>query len=291
MIVDELSPELEELLDKWAAASKKIKTLQGEHSRSVYNLVFNVEKVSKGRFFLETPDKGRIDIQAFKVPKDYESNHKDKETKIPFAVESDLSQRWICSGVEIYEINDTEKNYFVNELPKELRGTNIVHTPLPFLFGMESDEAKRRFDLRLLTDSEKSAMIEAIPRTAADRENYKKATIILDKKRFLPTAVKLIDPAGLETVYKFENVIVNDRNPVAWFKDFFGSDPYHPNLKSYKQVLESDVQPVSNSVIDGKNSPKPPKAAVPPKRGSAEPQPTQKTQPRTTTPAATTKMK
>src|SRR5579871_1987786 len=44
LIIPELSPELEAILKDWEVRSAAIKTLHGKHQRTVYNLVFEVEK-------------------------------------------------------------------------------------------------------------------------------------------------------------------------------------------------------------------------------------------------------
>ena len=75
-----------------------------------------------------------------------------------------------------------------------------------------------------------------------DRQNYKVARITLDKKKYLPTEVRLLDDSGLEIVYSFDSVVVNDRNIKSQVKKFFGieSDPYHPSLKGYKLYIPPD---------------------------------------------------
>jgi hypothetical protein len=67
--VKPLSPELERLLTDWAASSEKIHRLEGDHLRRVYDLVYEVEKLSQGRFYYETPDKGRINITPVEITK------------------------------------------------------------------------------------------------------------------------------------------------------------------------------------------------------------------------------
>ena len=67
--IDKLDPKLEKILIDWEAHSSKIKSLQGKHIRKEFIKTFAVEKVSEGQFFLETPDKGRIDMIAKPIAK------------------------------------------------------------------------------------------------------------------------------------------------------------------------------------------------------------------------------
>ena len=247
MIVEPLSPELEAILGEWERRSAQIKSLKGKHTRTVYNLVFEVEKRAEGRFFLETPDKGRIDLNGVEIKKNTVSVRSGKSGN-PFRVESDRSEKWICNGEEILMINEEDKSYDIVPLPKELRGTNIVKGPLPFLFGIKAEDAKRRFSLSLSDNNPDPASqyaILVVPLLLEDQQNYKKAKIFLDKKTFLPRQVMLLDPTeNLQTSYIFEIQDINNRNKLDNLGDWFGGDrdPYHPELKKkgYKIVVRTD---------------------------------------------------
>ena len=285
--IDKLPPELEKILARWETESAKIKSLHGRHSRSEFNKTFAVEKVSEGEFFLETPDKGRIDMIAKAPKKDEVSSRKDAEGK-PYELEKGSSERWICTGEEILSFNEDDKTYSREELPESMRGKNIVHSPLPFLFGMKAEEAKSRFNMSLISVGKDSVKLKAVPRMDNDRQNYHEAWIILDTKRYIPTAVRLIDPNGLETVYMFKDITINDGNFGARIVSRFRGNPYKPSLAGYKRHIPNEVEPASsNAPRDGKPQTRqaggPVGGAGAPKRGPNEvlsdrPQP-----PRTTT--------
>lgn len=240
--VEEISEELAEVLREWEWKSSQIKSLHGTHKRTVYNLVFEVEKIATGKFFLETPDKGRIDLVGVKPKRDEKSARIGRSGK-PFRLEEDRAEKWICTGDEIVMINDDDKSYEVIPLPEHAKGKNIVNSPLPFLFGMKADEARRRFRMTLKSNSKTAAFLIVNPRQQTDLQNYTEAWIMLEKANYLPTAVKLFDPSGtLETVYKFDGVKINDKGILRGVVGFFGGtekDPFRPNLKSdgYKLVL------------------------------------------------------
>ena len=241
---DEMPPELIAILKHWEVASAKVKTLHGMQSRSEFIKAFSVEKVTKGHFFLETPDKGRIDMLACEIKKGEVSKKKDKDGS-PYTLESGQSMKWICTGEAILQLSENEneigkekeKTYQKVEIPEDQRGANIVHTPLPFLFGMKAEEAKTRFRLKLQAENADFAKIWVFPRMEKDRQNYTAAAITLDKKRYLPTRVHLVDEdTGVDVVYTFESIVVNERKLLPnW-----GSDPYHPNLRGYKLVVAND---------------------------------------------------
>jgi len=243
--IEPLAPELEQILIEWEQESAKIKTLVGEHERIVYNSVFEVEKVAAGKFFYDSPDKGRIDIKGLEPKEGAVSKKTNPKTGQPYRLEADQETRWICTGKEIMNINDAEKSFEMFPLPEELQGTNIIHGPLPFLFGMKADEAKRRFEVAYVAENdprknnEKVVWLTAKPRQDADKENFQLATIILDRKRYLPLAVKLLDPSGnLETVYTFKELHVNKREVIP---PVFRNDPFHPTLRGYKMVQQEVI--------------------------------------------------
>jgi len=241
-VIEQLSPELEQILQEWEEKSSRIKSLHGTHKRTVYNTVFEVEKIAAGKFFLQTPDKGRIDLEGLEVAKGAKSARIGKSGK-PYRLEEDHAEKWICTGDEIVMVNDDEKTYEVMPLPESVKGSNIINSPLPFLFGMKADEAKRRFQITLKSNSKAQAVLIVTPRMDSDRQNYKQAFIMLEKENYLPTAVKLFDPSGsLETVYMFENVKINDNGVLQRIQSMFRErDPFHPDLKGkgYKLVVHA----------------------------------------------------
>lgn len=243
-----VTKELEDLLREWEQKSSQIKSVHGTHVRTVYNLVFEEERRASGTFFLRTPDMGRIDLVGTK-PKSGEKSSRLGANGVPFRLQADNSERWICTGKEIVAINDEEKSYEVVPLPPETQGTNIVHSPLPFLFGMKAEEAKQRYRIKLHSNAKDRAILVIFPRLPSDRQNYVEAWIILEKANYLPAAVKLYDPTGkLETVYKFQ-ANINDRSVWTKLGEVFGTrdkDPIHPDLRGYKYVLPpaaADAEP------------------------------------------------
>lgn len=241
--VEPLDPELESLLKQWELKSAQIKTLNGVHERTVYNLVFETDERSTGKFFLETPDKGRIDLKGVKPGRDDKSERIGTKSGRPFRIEEGRAERWVCSGQEILAIDDDEKTYQVMPLPKEAQGQNIVHSPLPFLFGMKAAEAKARYDFVLQKNTKEQAYLIINPKLDSDKQNYSQARVLLEKVNYLPIAVKLYDPSSnLETVYKFKSIKINE-GPGILGGIFGEKDPFHPKLTGHKLSLTSTEEP------------------------------------------------
>ena len=135
------------------------------------------------------------------------------------------------------------------------------------------DDAVRRFKISIYNEDKDYVVLLINPRLEQDRMNYTLARVTLDKKKYFPTKVQLLDPNGLETIYRFEGVVVNDTDIKGKLRDLFKmkSDPYHPDLKGYDPVV-SNVDPidakekkdVANNVASPKNPASPSKSPIQP---------------------------
>jgi len=253
MQVQAPDPKLDAILVAWERNTAKIKTLSGEHYRYEFNDVFQTEKRCRGRFWFESPDKGRIDMEGAPPKEGEVSKMADPKTGTPYTIQVGQEENWICNGQTITIVDPAQKQFEVHEIPPAVQGDNIVNSPLPFLFGLKADEAKKRFQMKLVQDSEAEVAIDVIPLTKVDSQNYKQARVVLVKPHFLPRSVALIDPAGsIRTFYYFnvKEMKVNDR---GWAQILLGKNPFEPNLWGYKKVQapNGDVQPAGNQVPGG----------------------------------------
>ncbi|HSG73234.1 MAG TPA: hypothetical protein VLA12_22655, partial [Planctomycetaceae bacterium] len=62
-----IDPQLAQILKTWENKTSGITKLSGTHRRFVYDFVFEVEKRADGKFYYESPDKGRIDIEVVEI--------------------------------------------------------------------------------------------------------------------------------------------------------------------------------------------------------------------------------
>jgi TIGR03009 family protein len=228
------------ILQEWEVKTKRIVKLSGKHRRFVYDQVFEVEKRADGKFYYESPDKGRIDIEVVPLGKNEQSQKVGKSGK-PFEVKSDLPEIWICDGKKIAQANVQEKTYSVFNLPPENQGQNIMDGPLPFLFGLPAEVAAARYHITLLPETnEKFVWLRILPKRHADALNWSLAEVILVRDTFLPYAVKMVDPPGnRETVYRFEDLKANGISiPIL------GADPFNISkvLRGYREVKSGDQE-------------------------------------------------
>ena len=230
---------LQQLLQNWSDSSAKIEKLQGKHKRHVFDHVFQTEKRAEGVFYYEAPDKGRIDLKPAEIgPRDVSIQ---QAKGVPYKLQPDKEERWICNGTEIMQIKDAEKAVDIIPIPANGQGANIMDGPLPFLFGMPPDKALRRYEMKIVQENAQKALLTVKPRWQQDAANWREAQVVLSKDNYLPEAVKLIDPAGnLETWYQFEQLEPNKRELLPFVKDIIGNDPFKPRLIGYrKNILQA----------------------------------------------------
>jgi hypothetical protein len=140
----------------------------------------------------------------------------------------------------VWKINDEEKTYEKFEIPEEQRGQNIIDGPLPFLFGMKADQAKRRYVLQLLEPNSHypdDFYIRVLPRRREDAVNWSEARVILSSQTYLPQAVILEHPGKSETVHRFNPISINETNWEKIKEKLFGGNPFKVKIPpGYKLV-------------------------------------------------------
>ena len=230
--------ELEQLLLAWEQESAKVKKLKGKFHRFVYDGVYFVENRAAGEFWYESPDQGRMDFGI--SPLQPRTNKKGPNGE-PYTVQQDPLQRWVCTGKEIFIIHDNEKLFDRIEIPPQQQGRNIMNGPLPFLFGMKAEQAKERYHLNLgaqhwpqgrVTEKDGKPVqlapqihVVAVPKLDVDAREWSRAEVLLNIK-FLPTAIRLLDPTGnKETVYTFDPDSLEPNPLIPWLPNPFSVRP------------------------------------------------------------------
>ncbi|MDB5388422.1 MAG: hypothetical protein JWM11_4068 [Planctomycetaceae bacterium] len=247
MRIPKLSPEMEAILKEWEEKSAKVTRLEGEFERTTYDDVFEVQKVSKGKYCFANPDKGSFHQTAIDVPPNSVGKRISEKSGKPFRLKSGPNERWICDGTKIIKFDDDQKDKVYEEIliPEQDRGQNIRNAPLPFVFGMKAAEAKQRYSFVLDKEktNEKQIRVKVIPLLPQDIANYKVAEVILDRATCLPLAVKLTSPTGTsQDVYMFpkDKLVVNSKGWVRWLV----GDPLKPNLNGYKKLVSKQDEGV-----------------------------------------------
>lgn len=224
-----ISPQVEAILQTWEQKTSDISRMKGKYRRYVYDHIFLVEKRAYGEYWFESPDKARMD---FYPDKELPNPPQQKIGSKVFQIQADRGETWLCTGKEILDINHDEKTYDRFQIPVAFQGQNITNGPLPFLFGMKAEEVKKKYMMSLgdmHKPEEGKIHIVATPMVPALRREFQRAEILLNAETYLPSGVKLWDPAGSkETVYVFWEP---ERNFRTWL-----NDPFRINLRGWKLI-------------------------------------------------------
>jgi len=216
---------LDKVLAYWEKCSAKVKDFECKLVRLEYNGDDKKPLEDRGELKYLAPDRGLIEIA------------KPREEK------------WICDGKAIYQYNFQAKQVQEFKLPPELQGHGISEGPLPFIFGANQAQLKRRYFLQIVTpkdvDANAQVWVEAFPRYQDDARNFRSVEIILQiNKDMMPSAMKVVQPNGNNyTVYLFEKVVVN-----AWgrrIEGVFTGNWWEPKLpdRDWQLVPDPSVAP------------------------------------------------
>lgn len=224
---------LDQILNQWETESAKIQTFRCGFERWEYDPVFlqGGDRIpvatSTGQLKYARPDKGMFRITEIRR---YDAKKKDYEKA------DEAGEHWVCDGKAIFEFNAAKKQLIVRELPPELWGKAIADGPLPFLFSADAEKLKRRYFIRVTELTEGEVWLEAYPRYQRDAANYRKVELILDRHRFLPSALQVYLPNGKNrTAYKFHSEEAKVNDPLERFIGVF-QQPRAP--LGWKKVVE-----------------------------------------------------
>jgi TIGR03009 family protein len=244
MRTDPVDPEVDQLLFDWSEHTKRIKNLAGKHYRSIRDFAYGAATLAEGRFYVDMPDRGRIDISNY-TPAEPKAGQEitykapnGTKTKLKIQLEKN-HEKWVCDGKVVRVINDTRRTYEEVPIPPGQQGANMIDGPLPFLLGMPPDKAKARYRFKLGNKSPDgdAIWIEVKPRLPMDAAEWIRAYVLLNLKTYLPETVRLFNPAGTtETVYVFREI---DTNKPGMLQSIFSGDPFKPRTGGYRREVHA----------------------------------------------------
>jgi TIGR03009 family protein len=234
-----LTPEQQEyvnrVLTEWQARTDKIKTFRCQFVRWEYQptdipaehpeLQGKAGKQCEGELKYTAPDKG-----SFQVTKVLRLNLETGEYDVAKEAngKKEIGEHWVSTGEAIYEYDarPNQKVVIKRPIPPEMRGKAISNGPLPFLFGAEAEQLKRRYFLRIVTPAEfaeKEIWVDAYPRFRGDAANFQRSVLRLKRDSYEPFALKLFDPGHGSQTYEFRSVAINDK--LEAIREFFAPPP------------------------------------------------------------------
>ena len=272
-----------QLLNYWQQSSGQIKRYEFDFQRWIYSPQFckwrdpanqklAAATLARGSVRFQAPDKG-----MYEVHRGWRFNGTKEKTddqgrpvlvngqpvleadyqEITNDQQAPARERWICDGQAIYEYDFENKRIYETTLPADMQGEGLKKSPIPFLFGIQAEEMRNRFWIRVLPSNDDNVFVlEAHPKWAEDRQNYKKLVISLSREPFLPLQLEMYaanyDPQTNQsyTVFSFENRQVNDALSAAqqWLGNFV--KPSIPNWQ-WKMVQRQGMNDAASNAASG----------------------------------------
>ncbi|MDX1947896.1 MAG: TIGR03009 domain-containing protein [Pirellulaceae bacterium] len=244
---------VDQILKFWEERSNKIKTLSCKFTRWDYDPVFgprepNVAKtIAKGEIKYAQPDKGLfkvVELMNYSPP----AKAGDPPTYVP--QDATFGEHWVCDGMRVFEFDARNKRVIERPLPPNMQGKAITDGPLPFLFGAKAQTIKARYWVRGIQGGPANKyLLEAVPKSRQDAQNFQAVKIVLDQEKFLPEGMQILAPNfnartnPAFTSYTFEKHEVTDTsiNPLDWFNfwGLFKKNFYEPKIPAgWTKVVE-----------------------------------------------------
>ena len=192
----EAQKRLDQLLAKWEGESQATKLLSCDFNRWHYDVGAAPGGVpatwAKGVVKYAAPDKGMFRVDTLKF---YKGMKDGKPT-----YESDAKQfgeYWVCNGAEVLEFDRSKEECTIQQLPEQMRGQQILESPLPFVFNLDAKKIQERYWVREVPPPPGKAgiyLLEAWPKRQQDRSQYRFVQIAINADTFLPDDLVIYAP-------------------------------------------------------------------------------------------------
>lgn len=184
--------KMEKLLALWERQSTLLKTLDAKVFRTDVIPAWDEIEYYEGRAIFKSPNLAFIDFRKIKQDDDRKPV-KDPKTNAWVSVPE---ERILCTGDEVWQYKSDTRQIFIYPLEEGQAEKAIEEGPLPFLFNMKAESAKKRYDMTLMSEDEKAYGISIKPRLDVDKESFSQAFVQLDRKYLLPIRIVLVSPDG-----------------------------------------------------------------------------------------------
>ena len=234
--------QLQKILLAWQHNSQGTKTLECKFQRWHYDMFAAPPGVhatkAEGVIRYAAPDKGKFKVENLVF---FNGMVADKPT---YKVQpGQFGEHWVCTGTELIEFDYAKEECRVQTLPPEMRGQHIFNSPLPFVFNLDAERIHHRYWVRQVAAPKPGVvLIEAWPKTQADRSQYKMVQVVLSTTTYLPEALIMYSPNfHTKTNPKWDHYEFSDmkRNSITQgFSNFVGTFLDKPP-SSWKVIQEN----------------------------------------------------
>lgn len=210
--------KMEWLLKQWEKQSSLLKTLDVTFLRIDNTPAWDDLEYYEGRALFKSPNKAFINFEKIKQDEN-KKPIKDPNSKDPKKTKflTTPSERIICTGEEVWQYKSDTQQIFIFPLGKEEQAKALEEGPLPFLFNMKADDARKRYQMTLMAEDQNTYGVSIKPRLEVDTESFSLAFVKLDKRFLLPVYIRMLSPDGKsQKEFKlgplYPNKAVNEKN-------------------------------------------------------------------------------
>jgi TIGR03009 family protein len=180
--------KLDEYLRRWEQEMSKVETLGVELNRIDKDKTFERTNKFTGRAYYMKNGKGPTAQNLAML-------------EMRPAGKTEVAEKVICTGTFMYVYAPAQKEIRVYEMDKPKPGQVADDNALSFLLGMKAAEAKRRYDLKLAKEDQFYIYVDVAPRTPADKAEFQRARLVLNKDSFLPRQLWFETPNNSEVTW------------------------------------------------------------------------------------------
>jgi TIGR03009 family protein len=213
---------LDALLQRWEKEMQSVQTLTVDMVRTTKDKVWATDEVFAGKAKYMKPNMAILEMQK-----------KDN---------AQVYEKFLCTGTFLYQWVPANKVVNVYELPPPQPGQPAQNDFLSFFFGMKAEEAKQRYDLKLIKEDQWYVYIEVVPKLQSDKAEFAKARLVLNQTTFLPRQVWFEQTNGNEVTWDLPKA---DRD-MAMNRNEFGPPQMPPGWNMVKVPRAEAPPPTAN---------------------------------------------
>jgi TIGR03009 family protein len=240
--------KMDQLLQEWERKSTQLKTLDVSIFRVDKNPAWDQLEYYEGRALFKSPNLAFIDFNKIRQD-EKQKPMRDPRDRTKWA--STPFERIVCTGEEVWQYKSDTQQIFIFPLGKNEKKKAIEEGPLPFLFNMHADDARQRYQMKLISEDGKTYGVSIKPRLAEDKESFSLAFVNLDRDYLLPIRILMKSPDGksqkdFRLGPMYPNKPVNDKN--------FEGKPLGSPWKIVRNPGENRTREGGNPVRDAQKS-------------------------------------
>lgn len=179
---------LDKYLKSWEAEMKKVTALSAEINRADKDATFGTTSRYSGRAMYMKSGTGDNAMNLGLLELKPEGK-------------TDIAEKVVCTGTYLYQFAPAQKEIKAYEMPRPKPGQVADDGFLGLLFGMKAEEAKRRYELKLVKEDQHYFYVEVLPRLPQDKADFQRSRLVLNKDNFLPRQLWFEQPNGDEVTW------------------------------------------------------------------------------------------